>query len=251
MSEKHTTSLNISQICTAEILRIVVQGTIYMYPPSTTTDNKASHSSTTTRQHKTCCQKLYSPPTDVRLATHPSLLSFPNLLRTQQSSLQTKQRPFRTKQQPFAIRLSCVILFAAATATLLTTGQASAEDFVRKTDISPVTSPDAVVAVGTSAVKRFLRYHSNELRGDDIEDEDEDEDEDRGLFDASKLKALAREADGLHYTELKGTGVKRFFKTLTSNNYNPVNVPIPHDYQTLRTLYHSWYYSHYIPKIQG
>ncbi|POM81240.1 Hypothetical protein PHPALM_820 [Phytophthora palmivora] len=71
-------------------------------------------------------------------------------------------------------------------------------------------SPDAVIAIDTTqnigGEKRFLRYHNNEFRGDEIEYEGEE----RGLFDAKSLKALTREADGLTYTELKGTGVKRF-----------------------------------------
>ncbi|KAG6957141.1 hypothetical protein JG688_00011079 [Phytophthora aleatoria] len=133
------------------------------------------------------------------------------------------------------MRLSCALLIAAATATLLTSGKASAADSVRKSDISTMASPDAVVTIGTaqdiSGEKRFLRYHNNELRGDEIEDEDEE----RGLFDASRLKALTREANGLSYEQLKGTGVKRYFKTLTKK-YNPANVPIPMEYPTQNSI---------------
>ncbi|OWY97030.1 RxLR effector protein, partial [Phytophthora megakarya] len=115
------------------------------------------------------------------------------------------------------MRLSCILLIAAATTTLITSGKAAVVDSARKSDISTMASADAVITIGAAqdidGEKRFLRYNDNE-------------DEDRNLFDASKLKALTREADGLRYTELKGTGVKRFFKTLTSK-YNPVNVPIP------------------------
>ncbi|KAG3100740.1 hypothetical protein PI125_g14642 [Phytophthora idaei] len=90
--------------------------------------------------------------------------------------------------------------------------------------------------------KRFLRYHNNKIRGG------EKEDEERNLFDASRLKALSREAQELSYTGLKGTGVKRFFRTLVENKYNPVNVPIPDEYTKLRQLYHNWYYQRYISK---
>ncbi|POM72767.1 Hypothetical protein PHPALM_10468 [Phytophthora palmivora] len=152
------------------------------------------------------------------------------------------------------MRLSFALIIAATTATLLISGKASAADSVRKSDISMMASPDAVVTIGTaqdiSGEKRFLRYHNNELRDDEIEDEDKVEDEERGLFDPKSLNALTREADNLTASTLKGTGVKRFFKTLT-NNYNPVNVPIPEEYTKLRTLYRSWYYNHYIPKLQA
>ncbi|OWY98169.1 RxLR effector protein [Phytophthora megakarya] len=137
------------------------------------------------------------------------------------------------------MRLSFAILFAA-TATLLTSGKTAVADTVRNSDILTMASPDAVGTIGTAqdmgGDKRFLRYHDND-----------DEERGKGLFDASRLEALMREADGLGYTQLQGTGVKRFFKTLTSK-YNPVNVPIPDEYSTLRTLYHSWYYNHYVPK---
>ncbi|POM62875.1 putative RxLR effector [Phytophthora palmivora] len=147
------------------------------------------------------------------------------------------------------MRLSCALLIVTTTATLLTSGKAAVTDSVRKSDISTMASPDAVNAIGTTqnigGEKRFLRYRNNEVLGDEIEDEDEE----RGLFDAKSLKALTREADSLTYTELKGTGVKRFFNSL-KKSYNPVNVPIPEEYTKLRTLYHSWYYHHYIPKLQ-
>ncbi|KAF1785257.1 hypothetical protein GQ600_16945 [Phytophthora cactorum] len=97
-------------------------------------------------------------------------------------------------------------------------------------------SPDAVVTIEDE---------------DKDSDKDEDEDEERGLFDASSLKALTREADGWLIHNLKGTGVERFFKTLNAKNYNPINVPIPDEYSKLRTLYHSWYYYRYIPKLQA
>ncbi|KAF1790047.1 hypothetical protein GQ600_23162 [Phytophthora cactorum] len=149
------------------------------------------------------------------------------------------------------MRLSYALLIAAATATLLTSGKASAADSARKSDISTMASPDAVVTIGTAqdigGEKRFLRYHNNELRD---KDKDEDEDEERGLFDAKNLKALTREANGLSYTDVKGTGVKRFFNSV-KKSYNPVNIPIPKEYPDLRTLYRSWYYNHYIPKLQN
>ncbi|POM63257.1 RxLR effector peptide [Phytophthora palmivora] len=147
------------------------------------------------------------------------------------------------------MRLSCALLIATATATLLTSSTVAVADAVRKSDISTMASPDAVTAIGTTqdigGEKRFLRDHNNEVRGDKIGDEDEE----RDIFAAKSLKALTREADNLTSTNLKGSGVKRFFNSL-KKNYNPVNVPIPEEYTKLRQLYHSWYYNHYIPKLQ-
>ncbi|OWZ15446.1 hypothetical protein PHMEG_00010908 [Phytophthora megakarya] len=128
------------------------------------------------------------------------------------------------------MRLSSALLIAA-TATLLTSGTIAAADFVRHLDSD---------VARYSGGKRFLRYHNEELRDGEIEDED------RTIFDPARLTALTREAEGLSASDLKGTGVKRFFKTL-AQKYNPVNVPIPNDYPKLRTLFHTWYYNHYIP----
>ncbi|ETI30366.1 hypothetical protein L914_21554, partial [Phytophthora nicotianae] len=91
---------------------------------------------------------------------------------------------------------------------------------------------------------RFLRYHNNNVL------DKERESEERGFFDASTLNALAREAADLDYTQLKGAGVERFFKTV-AKNYNPYNVPIPDDYTKLRQLYRSWYYNHYVLKREA
>ncbi|KAG6948351.1 hypothetical protein JG687_00015527 [Phytophthora cactorum] len=118
----------------------------------------------------------------------------------------------------------------------------------RTFDISTMASPDVIVSLGAAqgigGEKRFLRDHNNKIRGG------EKEDEERNIFEASRLNALSREAKELSYTELKGTGVKRFFKTLAIN-YNPVNVPIPNEYTKLRQLYNGWYYYRYIPKQQA
>ncbi|OWZ21885.1 RxLR effector protein [Phytophthora megakarya] len=144
------------------------------------------------------------------------------------------------------MRLSSALLIAA-TVTLLTSGTTAAADSVRKSAASTMTSADMHATIGTtedSGGKRFLRYRNDELPDGEIEDED------RVNFDPSRLNALTREAQGLSASDLKKTGVKRFFKSLTKD-YTPVNVPIPKDYPKLRTLFNTWYYHHYIPKMQA
>ncbi|GMF18117.1 unnamed protein product [Phytophthora lilii] len=163
------------------------------------------------------------------------------------STSNTPRFDFQNNQQS-PMRLSCVVLVAAAMASFLASGNATVATSDRSTKVSKMASPDATVLLPAdpSGEKRALRYQHDE----EEDDKESDDNEERGdVLEASQLEEMAKLAEGAKAYDLPEELKNPFLDMhkLGLNNYNMEGEIMKPEYDDLRRLYRSWLY-HYAPK---
>nr|QMU24877.1 PaRXLR53 [Phytophthora agathidicida] len=148
------------------------------------------------------------------------------------------------------MRLSCALLIAAATATLLTSGSAAAASG-HSTEVLAVASPELTgVGQAVGGAKRSLRYHDNDDRADEEEDEENDDEEERAgganIYATKKLDQMLASVKRAQNGDDGGMKkVYQRFERWKRYGYNAYHPPAALDndkYLKLRQAYRSWAY---------